>query len=107
SHISESQNVFNTSVLWTPTEFDIDVDVSHAGTHQVAWGQSQDFTAGEQVDTSKFKGFSQGFNVKASVNATSSSIQTSTVTPVTSSSPVSAAHNDKISTGTVIGLAVG
>jgi len=88
----DSQNVFNNSVLWTPSVEEVDIDVPEAGAHQLAWEESINNLGLNPANVS-FWGFSQGFNVKApasshpsptstiAVEATQSHISSSTASP--------------------------
>ncbi|KAJ8063185.1 hypothetical protein OCU04_008424 [Sclerotinia nivalis] len=85
--LAGDQNVFNTSVLWTPTVDDIDFDVSEAGTHQLSWEQSKNNPSHNPFNTS-FEGWSIGFHVKALLSSSSSSALSS-ISTSTSSTPSS------------------
>ncbi|CAD6449168.1 a01564e7-769c-40d1-9a3b-f2c75a58670d [Sclerotinia trifoliorum] len=77
--LAGDQDVFNASVLWTPTIDDIDFNVSEAGTHQLSWEQSKNNPSHSPFNTS-FEGWSRGFHVKALPSASSSSVLSPTST---------------------------
>ncbi|KAB8294117.1 hypothetical protein EYC80_009566 [Monilinia laxa] len=86
--LASDHNVYNYSVLWTPTLDDIDINVPQAGTHQLAWEQSNNNPGLDPSNTS-FEGYSRGFNVRAPVSLNSSSILAPTATSASNPSATS------------------
>ncbi|ESZ94728.1 hypothetical protein SBOR_4890 [Sclerotinia borealis F-4128] len=112
--LASDHYVYNYTVLWTPTLDDIDANVPEAGSHQLAWEQSQSNPDHNPSNTS-FKGWSRGFHINAPISLSSSSIpsitSTSSAPSSTSISPSTAQESSssptKTSTPTIIGLVIG
>ncbi|ATZ56579.1 hypothetical protein BCIN_13g04160 [Botrytis cinerea B05.10] len=103
--LAGNQDVYNNSVLWTPTVDDIDFNVSNAGTHQLAWEHSSDNTSLNSSST-KFEGWSRGFHIMSPVSSSTSSTSSPTPSSTSSSSAflttsvTSATSNIPITTAT-------
>ncbi|TGO52895.1 hypothetical protein BOTNAR_0311g00050 [Botryotinia narcissicola] len=83
--LAGNQDVYNSSVLWTPTVDDIDFNVAAAGIHQLAWEHSSNNTSLNSSST-KLEAWSRGFHIISPVSSSTSSMSSSTPSS-TSSTP--------------------
>ncbi|TGO32899.1 hypothetical protein BHYA_0280g00030 [Botrytis hyacinthi] len=83
--LAGNQDVYNSSVLWTPTVDDIDFNVAAAGIHQLAWEHSSNNTSLNSSST-KLEAWSRGFHIISPVSSSISSTSSSTPSSTSSTS---------------------
>ncbi|KAF5870404.1 uncharacterized protein Bfra_009790 [Botrytis fragariae] len=99
--LAGNQDVYNSSVLWTPTVDDIDFNVSAAGMHQLAWEHSSNNTSLNSSST-KLEAWSRGFHIISPVSSsTSSTLLSAPSSTLSSSATLASSTSFAISTTSV------
>ncbi|TGO19727.1 hypothetical protein BPAE_0336g00080 [Botrytis paeoniae] len=99
--LAGNQDVYNSSVLWTPTVDDIDFNVSAAGIHQLAWEHSSNNTS-LNSSTTKLEAWSRGFHIISPVSSSTSPISSPALSSTLSTSTTSTTFTTSTTSATPI-----